>query len=213
MSYRDEELLRLRQKAEAFRKEQTAEETIEKECEQSIYDPVVYIMKIPVEFRERNLLEDQLTMRIPVDFELLPPEVIQKLFLMDNKPQYVYENPYLPLGLAFNLTQVTLSGNKLDVLYPYMISALKKIGPGVHIISEDKRIISDMEVRMIEYTARTLRDTTYNTQFLLNLNGRLLIANLNCSSVYMKRYKPIMQEMVQSIQILKPNAGGEHNDG
>lgn len=213
MLYRDEELLRLRQKAEAFRKEQTAEVTIEKECEQSIFDPVVYIMKIPVEFRERNLLENQLIMWLPVDFELLPPEIIQKLFLMDSKPQYVYENPYLPLGLAFNFTQVTLSGNKLDLLYPHMINALKRIGPGVRIISEDKRIISDTEIRMIEYTAKTLQDTTYNTQFLLNLNGHLLVGNLNCPSVYMKRYKPIMQEMVESIQILKPNAGGEHNDG
>lgn len=55
MAYRDKERLRFWQKVEAFRKEQTAEETIEKECEQSIYDPVVYIMKIPVEFRERML--------------------------------------------------------------------------------------------------------------------------------------------------------------
>ena len=55
MAYRDKERLRFWQKVEAFRKEQTAEETIEKECEQSIYDPVVYIMKIPAEFRERML--------------------------------------------------------------------------------------------------------------------------------------------------------------
>lgn len=212
MSYRDEELLRLRQKAEEFRKDQTAEETIEKECQQSIFDSVVYIMKIPVEFRERNVLEDQLIMRVPVDFEPLPPEIIQKLFLMDSKPQYVYENPYLPLGLAFNLTQVMLSGNKLNLLYPYMISALKKIGPGVRIISEDKKIISDTEVRVIEYAAKTLRDTTYNTQFLLNLNGRLLVGNLTCPSVYMKRYKPIMQEMVESMQVVKLVAGEESND-
>lgn len=34
--------------------------TIKKECQQSIFDTVVYIIKIPVDFQGHNLLEEQL---------------------------------------------------------------------------------------------------------------------------------------------------------
>ena len=90
MGYRDEELLRMRQKIEEFKKQQTAEETIEQECTQSIHDPVVYITKLPVEFKDRPLLEDRIKMRIPVDFELVPPEIVDQIFYMQSKPQIVY---------------------------------------------------------------------------------------------------------------------------
>ena len=84
MGYKDEELLRMRQKIEEFKKQQTAEETIEQECAQSIHDPVVYITKLPVEFKDRPLLGERITMRIPVDFELVPPEIVEQVFYMQS---------------------------------------------------------------------------------------------------------------------------------
>lgn len=65
MSYRDEELLRLRQKAEEFNKQRVSEDTLEEELKESIYDPVTHITKIPVVFEERELLDGRITMRVP----------------------------------------------------------------------------------------------------------------------------------------------------
>jgi|GEM_PF-3004427 len=111
MSYRDEELLRMRQKMEAFKNEQTAENTIEEECKQSIHGPV--------------------------DFEPMPQEIIDQVFMLQSKPQYVYETPYLPLGLAFTITDVVMDEQILQQIYPYLLSTLKKVGPGVRVISTE----------------------------------------------------------------------------
>lgn len=65
MSYQDEELLRMRQKVAEFKKQQVSEDTIQEELKQSIYDPVIYITKIPVVFVDRALLDGRITMQIP----------------------------------------------------------------------------------------------------------------------------------------------------
>lgn len=201
MGYKDEELLQMRQKIEEFKKQQTAEETIEQECAQSIHDPVVYITKLPVEFKDRPLLGERITMRIPVDFELVPPEIVEQVFYMQSKPQFVYENPYLPLGLAFNLTEVAMDEEKLNVLYPYILSMLKKIGPGVRVLSSDKKRVHDIAVLITEFIAQTMTEPTYNQQFTFILDGKMVAGNLICPSVFMKRYKPIMEEMIETLCI------------
>lgn len=48
MGYKDEELLRLRQKAEEFNKQRVSEDTLAEELKESIHDPVTHITKIAV---------------------------------------------------------------------------------------------------------------------------------------------------------------------
>ena len=96
MGYKDTEILEARRRAEAFQKEQTAQETIDQEVSQSIYDPVMFITKIPVEFSERPILDGAAKIRMPVDFELQSPEVIGQSYIGPFKPQYLLLNGYLP---------------------------------------------------------------------------------------------------------------------
>ena len=207
MSYRDEELLYIRKKIEAFKKEKTAVEIIEKECKQSIHDPVMYITKIPVEFKEQKLLDGQIIMRVPIDFEPLSQHIIEQGFLMHSKPQYVYENSYLPLGLAFTVTDIAVDAEKLQALYPHMLSTLKKMGPGVRIISKEKKMAHGVKVYITEFIAQTMTEPTYNNQFVCCCFGKLLVGNLMCSSVFMTRYKPIMEEMIETFRIAESEKG------
>ena len=174
MSYRDEELLRMRQKMEAFKNEQTAENTIEEECKQSIHGPV--------------------------DFEPMPQEIIDQVFMLQSKPQYVYETPYLPLGLAFTITDVVMDEQILQQIYPYLLSTLKKVGPGVRVISTEKKRVNDILLHTIEFMAQTMTEPTYNNQFCC-MDGKMLAGNLMCTSAYGKRYKPIMEEMIETLMI------------
>ena len=105
MGYKDEELLRLRQKAEEFNKQRVSEDTLAEELKESIHDPVTHITKIPVVFEERDLLDGRIVMRAPRDLSQLTDDAVRQQFLMESKPQFVYELPYLPFGLTFMLTR------------------------------------------------------------------------------------------------------------
>ena len=134
MSYRDEELLRLRQKAEEFNKQRVSEDTLTEELKESIYDPVTHITKIPVVFEELELLDGRITMRVPKDFERLSDDMVRQRFIMDSKPQFVYELPYLPFGLTFMLTEIQGDEARIEQMFPYMLRTLKNVGPHVRVI-------------------------------------------------------------------------------
>ena len=109
MGYKDEELLRLRQKAEEFNKQRVSEDTLAEELKESIHDPVTHITKIPVVFEERDLLDGRIVMRAPRDLSQLTDDAVRQQFLMESKPQFVYELPYLPFGLTFMLPEISKS--------------------------------------------------------------------------------------------------------
>lgn len=204
MSYRDEELLQMRQKIEEFKKQQTAKETIDEELKQSIHAPVVYITKIPVKFEDLPLVDGRITMRVPKDFEPLPPAVIDQVFYMQNKPQFVYENPYLPFSLTFTLTSMDTDDAKTEVMFPYMLSTVKKVGPGVRVLSTGKKMVHDLKLRWFESVSKTITEPSYRKVFIFTLDNKLTICNMVCPSSFMERYKPIMDEMIDTLQITAP---------
>lgn len=97
MGYKDEELLRLRQKAEEFKKQRFSEDTISEELKESIHDPVTHITKIPVVFEDRILLDGRLTMRVPKDFEQVPDDVVNRCSLWKASRSLFMSSPIFPL--------------------------------------------------------------------------------------------------------------------
>lgn len=205
MGYRDIEILRARRQVEEFRVLQTAKETIEQECKQSIYDPVVFILKIPVEFEDRLILDGHMQIRIPTDFEPAAHEDIKKTFYHEKKPQHVYENGYLPFSFILNTTAVQMSFEEVKEYYATCKKQLVNIGPKLRILRSEKYCGTDMTFSKIESISHTLTEPVYNFMFMTSLNGYLLVGNLVCASAYMERFRPVIEEMFNSIKILTPN--------
>ena len=135
MGYKDEELLRLRQKAEEFNKQRVSEDTLAEELKESIHDPVTHITKIPVVFEERDLLDGRIVMRAPRDLSQLTDDAVRQQFLMESKPQFVYELPYLPFGLTFMLTEIQGDEARIEQMFPYMVNTVNTVGPNIRILS------------------------------------------------------------------------------
>lgn len=203
MSYQDEELLRLRHKAEEFNKQRDSEDTLAEELKESIHDPVTHITKIPVVFEERNLLDDRIVMQVPKDFERVPEIVVRQQFVMENKPQYVYELPYLSFGMTFSLTEIQGDEGSINQMFPYMIRIIKNVGPNVRVLSSGKKVVHGLYVRWFEAIAQTITEPSYRTVFVFPLDGKVSIGCITCPSRFRKRYQPIMMEMVESLQLFK----------
>ena len=201
MGYKDEELLRMRQKADVFNKQRFSEDTISDELKESIHDPVTHITKIPVVYEDRILLDGQLVMRVPKDFEQVSEAVIRQQFVTENRPQYVYELPYLSLGLTFTLTEIQGDNGRIDQMFPYMVKTVKTVGPNVRILSSGKKVVHGIYVRWFEAVAQTITEPSYRTVFVFSLDNKVVIGCITCPSRFRKRYQPIMMEMLESLQL------------
>lgn len=206
MSYQDEELLRLRQKAEEFNKQRVSEDTLAEELKESIHDPVTHITKIPVVFEERDLLDGRIVMRVPRDLGQLTDDAVRQQFLMESKPQFVYELPYLPFGLTFMLTEIQGDEARIEQMFPYMVNTVKTVGPNIRILSTGKKVIHGIYVRWFDAIAQAITEPSYRKVFVFALDGKTTIGCITCPSRLKKRYQPIMEEMMETLNIPKKAA-------
>lgn len=208
MGYKDEELLRMRQKAEAFNKQRVSEDTISEELKESIHDPVTHITKIPVVFEERILLDGRLVMRVPKDFEQVPDDAVKQMFLMDSKPQFVYKLPYLSFGLTFTLTEIQCNEDRIEQMFPYMVRVVKTVGPNVRVLSTGKKLIHGIYMRWFEAVAQTITEPSYRNVFVFALDGKTAIGCITCPSKLKQRYQPIMEEMIETVHLPERHTEG-----
>ena len=202
MGYKDTEILDARHRAEAFQQEQTAQETIDQEVAQSIYDPVMFITKLPVEFSDQPILEGAATMRMPIDFEPQSAEVISQSYIGPFKPQYLLMNGYLPFSLVLTTSDGPISNEQIAEIFPLIKDTVTNLGPKTRVFSAITKKVDDVPIKVIRFISHTLTDPLYNELFLCSVQGRLLVGNLACTSNLMKRYKPIMEEMIESLRIV-----------
>ena len=123
---------------------------------------MTHITKIPVVFEDRILLDGRLTMRVPKDFEQVPDDVVKQMFLMESKPQFVFELPYLSFGLTFTLTEIQCDEVRLEQMFPYMVRVFKTVGPNVRILSTGKKLIHGIYMRWFEAIAQTITEPSYS---------------------------------------------------
>lgn len=203
MESMDEKILKERAAFEEYEKLRYAEETIEEEKKQSIFDGPVNIHKVPVIFSERRLLEDRISIWMPEDFEEMTEEEIAAVYLLGNKPQLVLGNTYLNLSVGFNHTQHKVPSEFIGDFAKMARLMLEKSGPKVTVYAEKKKKAGKHDLSYLELTSHTLSGVIYNLIFFSLLEERVLIGFMNFNWKHANRFKPIVHEMLDSFCLIE----------
>ncbi len=201
--YRDEFIQRARQERERVEEMRHSEEVVVEENKQSIYDDVVTIFGIPVIFREHSIIEDRVVIRMPEDFIPRSEEEIASVFLLGNRPQYVFSNGYLNFMLAFNWTNNLMPDENIVDFTKFAKQAIDRIGPKTHFMNEDKLTQEGHSLSILQFVSQTIDSVNYNVMFFASLEGRLLIGSVTFDQKYAKRLLPLVLEIVKSFRIIQ----------
>lgn len=203
MEHVDEKILKQREMMEEFEKQRFDKDNIEKENQSSIFDGQIEILKIPVSFAERSLLDDSIAIWMPEDFRELTQEEINAVYLLGNKPDVVYGNAYLNLSLGFHYTDNEVPNEYMGDFVKIARMILEKSGPKVTVYSEKVKKTGHHTVSSLELVSHTITDSIYNVMFYSSLNGKVLIGFLNFNYRYLDRYKKIAREMLESFRFIE----------
>lgn len=198
----DEKILKQKQMMEEFDKQRFDKETIEKENQSSIFDGKIEIHKIPVAFAERTLLDNQVAIWMPEDFEEFTREEIDAVYLLGNKPDVVYGNSYLGFSVGFHYTSNEVPNEYMGDFLKIAKMVLEKSGPKVTIYSEKVKKKGNHTVSSLELVSHTITDAIYNLMFYSSLNGKVLIGFINFNYNHLNRYKTIAKEMLESFRFI-----------
>lgn len=199
---KDESILELKNNAKIAAVLAHADETVERELRQSIYDEAVDIFGHPTAFADRELLDGKISIRIPADFIALDADVVQALFPLGNRPQLVMGNEPLYFMLGFNHTRHLVPEEQIKEFPKLARGLLEKGGPQVKVVKTETIHCGGRQVAKMHFISQTLEGALYNIMFYANVDARLLIGFVNFRYQDSKRLEPLAEEIIASYRIL-----------
>jgi hypothetical protein len=161
---------------------------------------VAVIEGVQIDFAEKNLLHDQLAMILPTTFQSIPPEQVYK-------PE---ARPDLLLADEDGAIQITISHTKrkatdvADVITHKneVKQILQTLNSSLEWSADGSKEICGKQLVFFEFITPMLGANVYNLTFFMELDQRVLSGSFVCNDKKTKGWKPVFQQMLDSIKVL-----------
>lgn len=141
--------------------------------------------------------------RIPEAFALADQETAAKIFWSENRPEILFLSEKERAGIVFQSLDAMESFSEEAVENPMerMMSVLKKLDDRTvcYDVGETKNG-NDIRIYWTEYKSFTADERVYNFLFLFQTKGQYILGKFYCLFEQYERWKPIVWEMMQTIQ-------------
>ncbi|MCI1186304.1 hypothetical protein MON38_02655 [Hymenobacter sp. DH14] len=164
-----------------------------------------------IEFDTKTLFGNQIELKIPKGFIIMPEEMAKLKFIPERRPTLVYTNETGNISVALNITnskatQAELPAIKEDVLraykHPY-VSAREKWNA--------IQMVNGRKVGFIEFGTLDIKNTVYGTSatersaynliFFTDFHGRLLLCNVSCIDKNSEQWQYAAKEIMASLKL------------
>lgn len=125
---------------------------------------------------------------------------MMKSLFMGSK--FILSGPDYDENFGFHLLENVDDG--LDELIGRMQDAVLSSAPETVVYENGDTASEGMEGRWFEYKNFTLDEETYNIQFIVRYENRLLIGTFNCRMVFYDEWKPLV---IKSLEQIKEGKG------
>ncbi len=160
-----------------------------------------------VRFRYVSLFDETFSMLLPENFTQMPDEAAKAKYISNYRPPVILSGPKYDENFGFHM----LEGKKeeLSNLIRQMKETVKRYMPETIFYEEGTVMSEDMEGRWFEYKNFTLDEETYNMQFLVQSDSKLLAGTFNCRMRFYEMWKPLV---LQSLELIKHGEKGRMPD-
>jgi len=160
-----------------------------------------------VRFRYVSLFDETFSMLLPENFTQMPDEAAIARYINNFRPPLIMSGPRFDENFGFHM----LEGKKeeLSNLIRQMKETVKRYVPETIFYEEGTVMPEDMEGRWFEYKNFTLDEETYNMQFLVQSDSKLLAGTFNCRMRFYEMWKSLV---LQSLELIKHSEKGRVPD-
>lgn len=152
-----------------------------------------------VRFRYVPLFDGIFCMLMPENFTLMPEDAAKARYISHYRPPVILTGPGYDENFGFHLLED--KEGELSSLIGQMRETVKRHAPETVFYEEGTVIPADMEGGWFEYKNFTLDEETYNMQFLVRSDGKLLVGIFNCRMRFYEIWKPLVLQSLNLIQI------------
>lgn len=172
---------------------------------ESIRDGSLEMNGQTIMFEERKLIEEQISLRLPKDFVIMPPEKVSLKYPSERRPGLIYTNEAGTINITLNHTQTSLEESDIQKFRDSMIDTIEKMQPAVRWLGSGMQNINEQSGGYFEFIAPALDTDIYNFMFVTELQGRALIISFNCPEAELDHWRPLAKGIINTLEL---NLGG-----
>ncbi len=156
-----------------------------------------------VQLEKKRILDNRVEILLPRGFSIMSKEKAKMKYLPEKRPTLIYTNEDGTVDIVFDHTSTKISARQL---YQYKLN-LRKTIEGIYTSADwfDDKIIKvgGRDVGTFELLTPAVDTKIYNLIFFTELDGKLLLASINCTEDKMKDWKPAAREIMNSLRVVR----------
>jgi hypothetical protein len=176
--------------------------------EQSIYTGI-RILGNTIEFSQREFVNGLLKMTVPSDYEEMDEEDAKVKYPMEQRPDTILTDDTGAHNVLFSYMEQTVKDSEMEEVRNRMVRMIRTMNPGIIPKSEGAEALSGKNVAYVEFTSPALDVKLYNLMFFFELEGRVMMVNINLPANKERYWKKPAFEMMRSIEVAE---GGKENE-
>lgn len=203
MGYQDEQILKAKRELKEQEKKKASQEAMDKEAEESIYDEVTHIIGKEVTFKRRSIPELGISIYMPESFFQFADDISKLIYPAGNTPSHIFGGEEINFQMSLDKTIYPLPDSGMKEFVSMAAKMLEAVGPKVKVIEKKVEKKEEEYLGMLSFVSKAVDTMVYNIQFYANIDGVLLVGNINFPSKYKKRLIPLAKEIISSMELIK----------
>ena len=154
-----------------------------------------------IEFEERKLLEDKISISLPKNFEVMDPELASIKYPSEARPELIITNEETSINITFDHTETPLEDLDVEEFKDSIMEMFKEVYVSAEYIEEGVIYVNGRNIGYFDFIVSALDGDIYNIIFCTGLEGRALMCNFNCTEEEMEYWKPIGKGIINSLEV------------
>lgn len=154
-----------------------------------------------MEYEKKSIISDKVEILVPKSFTIMPEEMAKMKYPSEKRPTLIYSDKEGSVNLAFNYTTSQITDKDIPSFEPQIKKQFENLYPSATWYKDTVLTINNKKVGVLELLTPATDTKIYNLMFFIELEGKLLMSTFNCTENQMEEWKPVANEIMQSLKI------------
>lgn len=149
-----------------------------------------------IKLKKYSFDQDNFSLLIPTDFNIMDQELINKKYPNGNPPTYVLSNDRTTINLALGITTTPIKNSQIK---NYIKSMEMQLSSSVNILGTRFFERNNHEIGEIKFISKAIDTDIYNHMLVFSDNDYLRIVSFNCTKELQEEWQEIADDILNSL--------------
>lgn len=162
---------------------------------------LLFLLGSVKELEKRTILDEKVEILIPKDFKLMTTEMLDLKYKGANRPKLVFTDENGTVNIAFSLLSNSAIPDQIESYKNSIKTSYQKSFPDATWVGDGIRMINGKKIGYIKLLTNAIDQKIYNSLFITDCDGKLLIGTFNCTEKLLPDWKETSELIIESLKV------------